>query len=454
MKIFISLIFSCFLLWATDKPNILIILADDLGYADVGYHGLKEIPTPNIDRIAHEGVQFSAGYSNGSICGPTRAALMSGVYQQRIGCEGICGGRKLNEHVVVGMPLKVKTLAEYFQEAGYATGMFGKWHLGGERLFDKALMPTSRGFDEFFGILEGASLYDDTINRERKYIRQDTVIDYEGEYFTDAIGREAVSFITRRGDKPFFLYLPFTAVHAPMQASEKYMQRFAHIADPNRRVFAGMLSAMDDNIGRVFDALEHQDILDNTLIVFWSDNGGKPDNNYSLNHPLRGQKTQFYEGGIRVPSCIRWPKGKIPAGKTLDQPVFLMDIFPSALEAAQITVPKDIEAKTILPLMQGKTNQTPHPAMFWKRAGKMAVRMGDWKLTNAGGPTELFNLKEDIRESHNIIEKHPDIAKKMMQLWQQWDKDNEPAYFGHDKRLPIEVPLLHRKIGQKAKRLN
>ena len=443
--------FFCTTLIAADKPNILIILADDLGYADVGYHGLKEVPTPNIDRIAYEGAQFTAGYSNGSICGPTRAALMSGSYQQRIGCEGICGGRKLNEHVVVGMPLEVKTLAEYFKEAGYETGMFGKWHLGGERLFIKELMPTYRGFDEFYGILEGASLYDDKINRERKYLRQETVLDYEGEYFTDAIGREAVSFITRKADQPFFLYLPFTAVHAPMQASNKYMQRFAHIVDPNRRVLAAMLSAMDDNMGRVFNALEDQGILDNTLIVFWSDNGGKPDNNFSLNHPLRGMKTQFFEGGIRVPACVRWPKGNIAAGQKLDQPVFLMDIFPTSLEAAGIPVPKNIESKTLLPLLQGKTSDTPHPVMFWKRMDKMAVRMGDWKLTNAGGQNELFNLKDDLSETTNLISQNAAIAKKMKRAWLKWDEKNVPAYFGHDKSLPVEVPLLHRKIGQRAK---
>ena len=268
------------------KPNIVLILADDLGYADVGYHGCKDVSTPHIDSIARDGVYFTDGYANCPVCGPTRAALITGRYQNRFGCENNIGPARRSPETRFGLPLGEKTIAERLKALGYTSGCFGKWHLGGEVLGDESLMPLQRGFDEFYGFLEGAALYIDPTNREQKHMRGNKALKGEKEYYTDALGREAVSFIRRNKQKPFFLYLPFNSVHAPMQAMPKYLSRFKHIDNKLRRTMAAMLSAMDDNIGKVLTTLRVEGLEKNTLVIFMSDNGGKPDNNGSLNNPV------------------------------------------------------------------------------------------------------------------------------------------------------------------------
>ena len=313
------------------KPNIIVIVADDLGYAEVACRGEQPIPTPRTQSIAKNGVVFSNGYVTCPVCSPTRAGLITGRYQQRFGHEFNPGpANQANEEF--GLPLEEATLANRLKDAGYATGMVGKWHLG----YRPDYVPTKRGFDEFFGFLGGAHSYvDSSADAANKILRGTTPVD-EPSYLTDAFGREAVAFIDRHKAAPFFLYLTFNAVHAPLQGAEKYLARFGDIEDERRRTFAAMLSAMDDNIGAVLDKLAAEKLDENTLIFFIADNGGPTPSTTSRNNPLHGFKAQVWEGGIRVPFSVQW-KAKLPAGKVYDNPVVSLDILPTALAAAGVT---------------------------------------------------------------------------------------------------------------------
>ena len=431
--------------WAGEdrKPNIILIVADDLGYADVGYHGCKDIPTPHIDSIARRGVQFTHGYANAAVCSPTRAAMLTGRYQHRFGCEYHIGQFRRSPELKIGLPLEEKTIAERLKPLGYATAMFGKWHLGGEVLQDRSIMPSSRGFDKFFGVLEGASLYDDVKNRERKYRRGYALVDGEPEYLTDAFGREAVSFIKLHHKQPFFLYLPFTAPHAPRQIKPEHMEKFKHINPLIRRELVGMVYSLDQNIGRVLSTVKEVGIEGNTLVIFLSDNGGKPNDNGSLNHPLRGQKTQYYEGGIHVPFCMMWP-GKIERGTKYHNPVIGMDLFPTILKLAggEVKPDWDIHGTDLMPYLTGKNEGRPHETIFWKSNKHYAVRHKDWKLVKQGAQMELFNLAEDLSESNDLANKHPELVQQLLKKYHAWDSQNIPPSFGH-----------HPSIGEKIERV-
>ncbi|NJL30675.1 MAG: sulfatase-like hydrolase/transferase [Phycisphaerales bacterium] len=300
-------------------------MADDLGYAELGSQGCMDIPTPNIDSIARSGVRFTQAYVTCAVCAPSRAGLLTGRYQQRFGFETNPGPEAFADDKF-GLPLTEITLAERLRTLGYATGMVGKWHLG----YKPELTPTKRGFDEFFGFLSGAHNYQSGVRRSEILRNMETV--HEQQYLTDAFGREAVQFIHRHKEQPFFLYLPFNAVHAPMGAPDKYRDRTASITDANRRTYAGMTIAMDNAVGQVLDTLRNEKLEENTLIFFISDNGGPTHQTTSSNSPLRGYKSQLWEGGIRVPFLIQW-KGQIPAGKVYDDPVISLDIVPTVMAA-------------------------------------------------------------------------------------------------------------------------
>ena len=416
---------------SASRPNIVLILADDLGYADVGYHGCEDVPTPHIDSIARAGVRFTDGYANCPVCGPTRAALMTGRYQHRFGCENNIGPRRRSAETKFGLPLTERTIAERLQPLGYRSGCFGKWHLGGEVLGDESLMPLQRGFDEFFGFLEGAALYIDPTNREKKHMRGNKMIRGEVDYYTDALGREAVSFIKRNKENPFFLYLPFNSVHAPMEATEKYLSRFASIKNPLRRKLAAMLSAMDDNIGRVLRTLRTEGLEKNTLVIFMSDNGGKPGNNGSLNDPLRGQKGQYYEGGIRVPWCMKWP-GRLKPGMTFSKPVMGIDLLPTIVEAAGGAVEDSwkLDGVDLMPFLQGEKSSRPHETLFWKTDSRFAIRHGDLKLVKQGRKVELFDLARDREEKNDLAAERPETVAQLLKRYRDWDKEMPPANFG------------------------
>jgi arylsulfatase A-like enzyme len=309
----------------TRPPNIVLLVADDMGYGDIGVHGSKDIPTPNIDALARGGVRFTDGYVTGPYCSPTRAGLLTGRYQQRFGHEfnlGV-GGQ-------FGLPLSESTLADRLRAAGYRTALFGKWHLGAGEKFH----PMSRGFDEFFGFLGGGHSYLDVAAESNNPLLDGRKPATSVTYLTDTLADRAVDFIRREKARPFLLYLAFNAVHTPMHATDKYLARFTQIQDSQRRTYAAMLSAMDDAIGRTIAEIRDQQLEENTLIVFISDNGGPTmmgtSVNASSNGPLRGSKRQTWEGGIRVPFIVRW-KGHVPEGKTDARPVIQLDVLPTAL---------------------------------------------------------------------------------------------------------------------------
>lgn len=415
-------------------PNIIVIVADDLGYADIGVHGSKDIPTPNIDSLAKSGVRFTDAYVSGPYCSPTRAGLMTGRYPQRFGHEfNILDHR--GAHRDVGLPISESTIADRLKSAGYNTAVLGKWHLGSTPRFQ----PLERGFDEFFGFLHGAHPYMSPTHSESNplYDGKKTVL--EPAYLTDVLADRSVDFIKRKRTQPFFLYLAFNAVHTPMESTERYMARFAHIGDERRRTYAAMLSAMDDGIGRTLAALREQNLEENTLIFFFSDNGGPTiygGINGSSNAPLKGSKRTTWEGGIRVPFIVQW-KGRIAGGKTYSQPVIQLDVLPTALASAGIKLPpkSNLDGVNLLPFLAGKSGR-PHDMLYWRLGGILALRKGDWKLvkmTETGFQEEpsalkdlsgldLYNLKDDIGETKNLASQNPKKVKEMAAAWQLWTK--------------------------------
>lgn len=414
------------------RPNILVIVADDLGYGELGCQGWKDIPTPHIDSIAHNGVRFTSGYVSCPVCSPTRAGLMTGRYQQRFGHEFNPGPVDLASESF-GLARDETTLAERLKGAGYATGIVGKWHLGTRSGF----RPTERGFDEFFGFLGGAHPYL-AKGRRRAEIVRGTERLTEPDYLTDAFKREALAFIDRHRARPFFLYLAFNAVHAPLQATGKYRARFPGVQDEKRQTFSAMLSAMDDAIGAVLGKLHDSRLEEKTLVFFISDNGGPTPQTTSRNAPLRGTKATTWEGGIRIPFMIQW-KGRVPAGKVDDRPVISLDIHPTALAAAGIALPTDkkLDGVNLLPFLEAKRTGRPHDFLFWRFGAQMAVRKGDWKITraiarpaqqrgrraNRTHEKQLYNLAQDIGEKQDVTAEHADVAKELTNAWEKWNSE-------------------------------
>ena len=444
---------------ADRKPNILLIVADDLGYADVGFHGVEDIPTPHLDALAARGVRFSNGYVSGTWCSPTRAGLLTGRYQQRFGVRGHEGTPD------EALSLAETTLADRLRAAGYATGVIGKWHLGTGPEFH----PVERGFDEFFGFLRGAHsfwpdvpfiLFPDRTGRgpliaeirQRdmggRQILRGTEPVAEEAYLTDAFGREAVSFIERHESGPFFLFLSFNAVHTPMQATVDRLATFATTAHPVRRVYNAMTLAMDEAIGAVFAQLRRSGIEEDTLVFFISDNGGPTvlrfAYNASDNSPLRGSKGATLEGGIRVPFVVSWPAG-LPSGTRYDEPAIQLDFLPTALAAAGVPVDPEwrLDGVNLLPYLRGETSGRPHELLFWRSIRQMAVRSGDWKLVayqakfDTGDighddpldqvtPHRLYNLARDIGETEDLSRQEPERVAELLSHWNDWNAQMRP----------------------------
>jgi arylsulfatase A-like enzyme len=432
------------------KPNVIVILADDMGFGDLGIHGCKDIPTPHIDSLARNGVRCTNGYVSHPYCSPTRAGLMTGRYQQRYGHE-FNPGPPTDRTPGVGLPLTETTMADRFKAAGYKTGLVGKWHLGhtGDQYH-----PLSRGFDEFFGFLGGAHSYvrpgagPAAIFRGREEAR-------DKEYLTDAFAREGVAFIERHAKEPFFLYWAFNAVHGPMEAADKYLKRFPDIKDQNRRTYAAMLAALDDAIGRGLAKLREAGIENDTLIFFLSDNGGPEAVNSSDNGPFNGVKGTTYEGGVHVPFLVQW-KGRLPAGKVYDHPVICLDVLPTALAAADVRPDAGarLDGVNLLPHLRGETADAPHDALYWRFGGQWAIRMGDWKLVKAvagrgraggGGAASrrqeatvegamLFNLKDDLGEQTDVAARHPEKVKELAAAWLKWNAELADPRWGPPTR--------------------
>ena len=427
------LLFASSSLDAEPRPNILILLADDLGYADIGAQGCRDIPTPHIDSLAKNGVRCTSGYVTSCMCSPSRAGLMTGRSQSRFGHEINWEGNGPSGEK--GLPLTEKTFPQIMKAGGYRTGIVGKWHLGNEAHFH----PLARGFDEFFGFLGGSHDYltdwraDNLLQRNHDMIGATSKKPDDSKYLTTVLGNEAAAFIHRNKFGPWFLYVPFNAPHTPKQATAALLARFAHIADENRRTYAAMVSGMDDAIGTVLDQLRKDGIEDNTLIVFLSDNGGPLERNGSLNTPLSGEKGTMFEGGIRVPFLVQW-RAKLPAGKTYDRAVSSLDLLPTALAISGTASPKEIvfDGVNIVPFLTGERADDPHEALFWRMSYRRiwAVRAGDDKIVmqaqgKAPHPTSktprLVNLADDLKELTDLTAKNPARASELRARYEAWN---------------------------------
>ena len=402
---------------STDKPNIVFILADDLGFKDVGYHGGK-IKTPNIDKLASEGVRLEQFYVQ-PVCSPTRSSLMTGRYPMRYGLQvGV-----VRPWANYGLALEERTLAQALKEAGYTTAICGKWHLGH---LNSKYLPTARGFDHQYGHYNVALNYFTHIrDKGLDWHRDDEPLREEG-YTTDLLADESVRLIERHDrSRPLFLYVPFNAVHSPFQAPKSYIDMYKHIKAKNRRIYAGMVTCMDDAIGQIILALDKRGMRRNTLIIFCSDNGGV--GNVADNGPLRGRKAQLYEGGVRVPATATWP-GVLKAGVVVQEPLHIVDMYPTLLKLAggnlKQTLPLD--GKDAWPtIAEGKVS--PHEDILLNvTPANGAIRCGDWKLVHNGDVGanstgkktgqdvfELFNLADDPYEKNDLSKKNPQKLREL-----------------------------------------
>ena len=413
-------------------PNVIVIISDDQGYADVGFHGSEEIFTPNIDRIANNGVIFSEGYVSYAVCSPSRAGLITGKYQNRFGyTRNILLAPKDS---TMGLPLTEQTLPDVLRKANYKTKAIGKWHLGAH----ESLVPERRGFDEFFGFLIGGHRYfpgDLTINDLTEARRQMdgyvTRIYDNGKridtkkYLTEELSDNAVQFIEDNSDNPFFIYLSYNAPHTPLQATERDLERNKHIEVEKRRTYAAMVSSMDDGIGLILDKLEEKKITDNTIVIFFSDNGGVEWYNFSDNGVLRGIKGDFFEGGIRVPFTMQWPK-KIKPGITYDKPIIALDVFATVASAASAEkyIKNDIDGVDLLPYLTGDKFGLPHEYLYWQNPDKDidVVRDERYKYLRIKNDEYIFDLKNDISEETNIINSSKPIYDRLKSQFKEWEK--------------------------------
>ena len=430
---------------AINKPNIIVILADDMGYADAGFNGCKDIPTPHLDSIAKNGIRFSAGYVTAPQCAPSRAGLLMGMDQNRIGCEN-------NNVTDIAGLTEGTTFADRMRATGYHTGMVGKWHLGTK----PGQQPLDRGFDEYFGFLRGSSWYLPQAGQKSiaQILEGRKPVPVDG-YLTDAFGERAVRFITENKAQPFFLYLAFNAPHSPFEAPAEEIARFGHITDTKRRTYAAMVSIMDRNIGHVLEALKTAGVERNTLVVFLSDNGG-PDAGAD-NTPLRGWKGDTFEGGIRVPFVMQWP-GTIKPSQTVDMPVSSLDLLPTALAVAGQPIPEPLEGHSLLPALRG---ESPFPArslawrfVFGPTAAKSswAIRDGNWKLVRgsaASSDVQLIDLAQDASEANDLSSAHADIRERLQKAHDTWVASMPTPYTRVSSEKVIE--FVKRKNAARAK---
>ncbi len=437
-------------LWA-EKPNVIVIMADDLGYNDLGFQGSKHIKTPHLDRLANGGTVFTDAHTSASVCSPSRAGFVTGRYQQRFGHEANVPPRDK------GMDTNTYTIGQALQSLGYSTFVVGKWHLGDADRF----YPTKRGFDEFWGLREGSRRYwydekkSDKPGDPHGIEHNGTQVKFEG-FLTDRFTDNAIRMIDET-DKPFFMFLSYTAPHGPLEAEKADLDR-AHNRDP----YVALVQNMDDNIGRLVSHLEQKDLRKDTLIWFLSDNGGVAAS--ASNQPLNGKKGIKFEGGQRIPFFMNWP-GHVPAGKKFHGLTSAMDIFPTSFAiAGGEKTPEPFDGVDVMPYVTGRSKGDPHHQLFWKKLEGAAVRQGDWKLIKTEGlPVMLYNLKSDLREYKELSKKRPGKVKELLAAYEKWDKQNVPAQWGEapiyvgirkdeyvrfrdsGKQVPLSVPRKKKK---------
>lgn len=445
------------------RPNLLLILADDMGYGDLSSYGSLQIETPHLDRLARGGVRCTDGYVSSSVCAPSRAGLLTGRSGSRFGFEHNLSHPSHVEPEFAGVPLDEPLLPERLSELGYRTGLVGKWHQG-ETLPEHH--PTARGFDAFFGMLKGSHSYWPTVENNRLLHGQDPPASIRTPYLTDWFTLEAIDFIRGEGamatenpEDPWFLFLSYNTPHSPMQAKATDIERYAHIHDETRRTYCAMQSCMDENIGKILAVLEARDELENTLIVFLSDNGGSVEVSHAINAPLRGTKGTFLEGGIRVPMIYHWPAALEP--RVYREPVSALDIMATLVHAAGGTPPpagkrqvRDgrgpkkgpiYDSVDLIPYLQGAKEGAPHAKLYWRMALRgSAIREGDWKLLRPNSQLpQLYNLKEDVGETRNLIAEEPVRALALLEELNQWEVQlernpvflSDPYWSGYNRRL-------------------
>lgn len=423
------------------RPNFIVFLTDDQGYGDLSCMGTTDFQTPHLDRLAGGGARFTNWYANAPVCSPSRASLLTGRYPGNAGVRSILAGHR----TATGLPQTTPTLATALKKEGYRTALFGKWHLG----MAESAQPQNHGFDDWFGFLAGCVDYYSHVFYWGMNATNDPTHDlwqdgkevwHNGEYLTDAITHRAVDYVrsAARADEPFFLFVAYNAPHYPMHAPVQYVDRFPELA-PDRRIMAAMLSAVDDGVGAVVAELERNNIRDNTCIHFMSDNGpsretrnwmdGCRDTYYGgTTGTLRGHKFSLFEGGIRVPGIMNWP-AVVPDGQVLDGMAAAMDIFPTFLQAAGgDPAAYELDGKDILPMLTNNAD-TPHSELFFEMDNQTAVRRENWKLVLNGQLLEgtapedevhLANLADDMSESVNLKDQHPDVTAELRQAADDW----------------------------------
>ncbi|QHI70796.1 sulfatase family protein [Tichowtungia aerotolerans] len=443
---------SCSALQCAEQPNFIIIMADDQGYADVGFQDSPDIVTPNIDQLAAKGLVFENGYVCHPVCGPSRTGLMTGRYPHRFGLQVNTPFSQTDEDW--GVPLEQRFFAQDLRTAGYRTGVIGKWHLGATEKHH----PNNRGFDFFFGFLGGGHNYwpadykrmrdwqfmnakkdqpavspnPEAISYMLPILHNREYVETTG-YLTDIFSDEAVDFIDRNKTRPFFLYLAYNAPHKPLEAKPEDLEKFSHIQSEKRRKYAAMIYALDRGVGQVRDKLEKERLLDNTMIIYLSDNGGIVENpELASNGRLRGQKGETFEGGCHVPFVVHWP-ARLKAGRT-DGIISSLDIYPTLLAAAGLPVPTDrnLDGFNQLPFLLGQASMSARDGVFARRwLGRnhtVGVRDGDWKydFVSQSGETGLFNLKTDIGEKNDLSAQYPEQLQKMTAMQDKWNALNTP----------------------------
>lgn len=465
---------------AETRPNVLVILADDLGYADTGFTGSTEIFTPRLDALAAGGVLFENGYVSHPVCGPMRAGFITGRHQARFGFEGNPAFSPFD--LAMGLPLDEVTIGDRMKSAGYRTGIIGKWHLGAAEPFH----PNNRGFDYFYGFLGGGHTYwPENVTTHHPLLTRDgsrphymanesslhpllrnmNAAEFD-EYLTFALSRDAARFVNDSDETPFFLYLAYNAPHTPLEAPEDLIEKYAHIEHRNRRIYAAMIDAMDQGIGMIVDALKESGRFENTLIFFLSDNGGvfarTPGDraDWADNSPFRAGKGSMLEGGIRIPFIAHWPAG-IPAGQRFDGLVSSLDI--SATAAALAGAPETgpvMDGVNVIPFLTGEKSGSPHDALFWRMTSPdaWAIRTAEAKflLENWGATEpELFDMLNDPTERNNLVHQRPEWRRALAQRWNDWNTDNHPGNIippvGRYQEQRIEFFLqLHEAVRTRA----
>ena len=423
-----------------ERPNVLIIVADDLGYADLGFQGCKDIPTPHLDKLATQSVRCTNGYVSHPFCSPTRAGLLTGRYQQRFGHEN--NPAWLPEDTIAGLPVDQITLPELMKQAGYDTGAVGKWHLGAHPQFH----PNKRGFDYYFGMLGGGHMYFPDSKGGAEYTiplnRNGADIPHT-RYLTDEIGDDAAAFISRETGKSWMLYVAFNAPHTPLQGPQEWIDKLSSIPNEQRRIYAAMVASMDAAVGRILAQLDASQQTENTLVFFVSDNGGpnlaaKSGTCFTDNSPLRGYKGDVYEGGMRVPFLVRWPAVLKPG--VYEQPVIALDFLPTAVALAGGKLPTDraIDGVNLIPYLTGEKTGAPHDRLFWRSGGSKgnhAIREGDWKLVKLGNQApQLYNLAADIGEAHDLATENPEKVTALSSAIAEWEKGTMEPIFQSPKQ--------------------